>query len=156
MKWWIICSVTSKSEITPSCSGRIATMCDGVRPTISLASLPTAFTLLRRRDEMSMATTDGSLMTIPRFLTWTSVLAVPRSIPISSENSPKSQSTGLFTRNLSPQCAGHFNALAGAIIAFPGTYSRKITLEYTTRRQPPKKTLQSRGDLLPTRRRRAV
>jgi hypothetical protein len=35
----------------------------------------------------SIATTDGSLITIPRSRTWTSVFAVPRSIPMSREKS---------------------------------------------------------------------
>ena len=158
MKWWIICSVTSKSEITPSCNGRMATICDGVRPTISFASLPIAFTLLRLRDEMSMATTDGSLITMPLFFTWTSVLAVPKSIPISSEKSPNSQSIGLFTRNLAPQSAARINAPARVYGSYQsgrhrfqkqfrrtGTHStcgqihRKITLEYTTGDDAPKK-----------------
>jgi hypothetical protein len=51
-----------------------------------LASSPTARTwLLPART----ATTDGSRRTIPWSLTYTSVLAVPRSIPISFENNPK-------------------------------------------------------------------
>ena len=44
--------MTSKSAMTPSFIGRIATMLPGVRPSISLASLPTARTFLgplRRR-----------------------------------------------------------------------------------------------------------
>src|SRR5262249_1540838 len=88
---------TSKSEITPSCNGRTAIMCAGVRPTISLASLPMALTALRRREERSMATIEGSLITIPRFFTCTNVLAVPRSMPMSREKRPNSQSNGLFT-----------------------------------------------------------
>ncbi len=42
MKYVSICSVTSKSAMTPSFIGRMATMLPGVRPSISLASLPTA------------------------------------------------------------------------------------------------------------------
>ena len=80
MKYRIICSVTSKSLITPSRSGRMATMLAGVRPTIRFASAPIARTRLLR---VSMATTEGSLITIPRLRTVTSVLAVPRSIPTS-------------------------------------------------------------------------
>ena len=37
-----ICSVASKSAITPSLSGRIASMLSGVRPIIRFASCPTA------------------------------------------------------------------------------------------------------------------
>src|SRR5690606_34762245 len=77
----------------------MATMWAGVRPTISFASLPIALTWLRRLDDLSIATTEGSLITIPRFFTCTSVFAVPRSIPISSEKRPSSQSSGLITRN---------------------------------------------------------
>jgi hypothetical protein len=40
----------------------------------------------------SIATTLGSLMTMPRSRTWTSVFAVPRSIPISRENRPRKES----------------------------------------------------------------
>ncbi len=43
-KYLIICSVTSKSLMTPSRSGRMATMFAGVRPTIRLASAPIAST----------------------------------------------------------------------------------------------------------------
>ena len=57
-------------------------MLAGVRPTIRFASAPTART---RLVFASIATTDGSLMTMPRSRTWTSVLAVPRSIPMSRE-----------------------------------------------------------------------
>ncbi len=89
-KYLIICSVTSKSLMTPSRSGRTAMMLAGVRPTIRLASAPTART---RFVLASIATTDGSLMTIPRSRTWTSVLAVPRSIPMSREKRPRSRSS---------------------------------------------------------------
>src|SRR5204862_306321 len=39
------------------------------------------------------ATTDGSLMTIPRSRTWTRVFAVPRSIPMSREKRPRKRSS---------------------------------------------------------------
>ena len=42
MKYRIIFSVTSKSAMTPSFSGRTALMWPGVRPIIRFASLPTA------------------------------------------------------------------------------------------------------------------
>ena len=42
MKYRSICSVASKSAITPSLSGRIAVMLSGVRPIIRFASWPTA------------------------------------------------------------------------------------------------------------------
>jgi hypothetical protein len=57
--------VISKSAITPSFMGRMATMFPGVRPSISFASLPTASTLLPPRASCCTATTDGSLETIP-------------------------------------------------------------------------------------------
>jgi hypothetical protein len=76
--------------MTPSRSGRMAMMLAGVRPTIRFASAPIARTRLERA---SIATTDGSLMTIPRSFTWTSVLAVPRSIPMSRENRPRRRSS---------------------------------------------------------------
>ena len=88
-KYLIICSVTSKSLMTPSRSGRIAMMLAGVRPTIRFASAPIASTFLVFA---SMATTLGSLITMPRSRTWTSVLAVPRSIPMSREKMPRSAS----------------------------------------------------------------
>ena len=44
MKCLIISSATSKSAITPSRMGRMASMLPGVRPSISFASSPTAST----------------------------------------------------------------------------------------------------------------
>ena len=99
-KYLIICSVTSKSLMTPSRSGRTAMMLAGVRPTIRLASAPTART---RFVLASMATTDGSLITIPRSRTWTRVLAVPRSIPMSREKRPRIRSSML---GAGPSCVG--------------------------------------------------
>src|SRR5688572_13655473 len=51
----------------------------GVRPIISRASSPTA---TRRLSSSEIATTDGSLRTTPLPLTYTRMLAVPRSMPI--------------------------------------------------------------------------
>ncbi len=85
--WRIKClsmvAVMSKSAITPSFIGRTATMEPGVRPIISFACLPTASTVSVRT---STATTEGSRITMPLPFINTSVLAVPRSIPISFEN----------------------------------------------------------------------
>ena len=80
MKYRSMRSVTSKSAITPSLSGLTATMLPGVRPIMRLASTPTATTwpLL-----VLSATTLGSLSTMPRPRTYTSVLAVPRSTAMS-------------------------------------------------------------------------
>ena len=63
MKWRSICSVTSKSAMTPSLSGRIAEIVPGVRPSMRFASTPTAWTSPER---WSIATTDGSESTMPR------------------------------------------------------------------------------------------
>ena len=57
MKCRSICSVTSKSAITPCRSGRVALIVAGVRPIIRLASLPTAW--IAPLSE-STAITDGS------------------------------------------------------------------------------------------------
>ncbi len=62
MKCRNIASVTSKSAITPSLSGRTATIFAGVRPNMRLASSPTAST---RLVPACTATTDGSRKTIP-------------------------------------------------------------------------------------------
>src|SRR5829696_6491874 len=85
IKYASIFSVTSKSAITPSFRGLIATMLPGVRPSIRFAAEPTATTLSVL---MSIATTEGSESTIPCPLTNTMVFAVPRSIATSRPNSP--------------------------------------------------------------------
>jgi hypothetical protein len=71
--------------MTPSFSGRIALIVPGVRPSIRLASMPTAWT---SPDRESIATTDGSESTMPRPRTYTSVLAVPRSTAMSRPPKP--------------------------------------------------------------------
>ena len=68
MKCLIISSATSKSAMTPSRIGRMAWMLPGVRPSISLASWPTASTCLFPRWSM-IATTEGSFSTMPRLAT---------------------------------------------------------------------------------------
>src|SRR5712692_91541 len=88
MKYLIIFSVTSKSAITPSFIGRMATMFPGVRPSISLAALPTASTLL---EILLTATMDGSRTTMPRPSAKTSVFAVPRSMARSEEKMEKKE-----------------------------------------------------------------
>jgi hypothetical protein len=93
MKYFSIASVTWKSAITPSFMGRMATMFAGVLPSISLAVAPTARPFRSTSVvPFRTATTEGSFSTIPRPLTQTSVFAVPRSIPISTENLPSTQS----------------------------------------------------------------
>src|SRR5690625_4379677 len=62
IKYLNIVSVTSKSAITPSFNGRIASILPGVLPTMRYASSPTAKTLSLAR---SIATTAGSFKTIP-------------------------------------------------------------------------------------------
>ncbi len=74
--------------MTPSFMGRTATMLPGVRPSISLASLPTARTFFVPLPERWTATTDGSLETIPLPRTKVSVFAVPKSMARSLEKSP--------------------------------------------------------------------
>ena len=68
MKCLIISSATSKSAITPSRNGRIASILPGVRPSIILASSPTASTCCLPLT-FAIATTEGSFNTIPRPLT---------------------------------------------------------------------------------------
>ncbi len=58
-------SVISKSAITPSRRGRTASMLPGVRPNISLASVPTAITFFSPRGPRWTATTEGSQETMP-------------------------------------------------------------------------------------------
>ncbi len=66
--------------MTPSFKGRMAWMWAGVRPIMRLASTPTAN---GRPSRTLTATTDGSLSTMPRPRTYTTVLAVPRSTAMS-------------------------------------------------------------------------
>ena len=74
--------------MTPSFIGLMATMLPGVRPSISLASLPTAST---RPLTLLTATIEGSLTTMPRPLAYTQVLAVPRSMARSVERNDRSE-----------------------------------------------------------------
>src|SRR5262245_43699237 len=70
--------------MTPSFIGLMATMFPGVRPSMSLASFPTAST---RPFTLLIATIEGSLTTMPLPRAYTHVLAVPRSMARSLENS---------------------------------------------------------------------
>src|SRR5574341_873 len=103
-------SVTLKSAITPFFIGLMATMLAGVRPSMSLASLPTAtispLFLLR-------ATMEGSLTTMPRLLAKTSVLAVPRSMARSDEKILKRDRKFIvvWLIKLSPEKSFHINPL---------------------------------------------
>ena len=133
-KYLIICSVTSKSLMTPSRSGRTAMMLAGVRPTIRLASAPIART---RFVLASIATTDGSLITIPRSRTWTRVLAVPRSIPMSREKRPRRRSSMTAGRSFAlwsgvgrvaaaPRSRAVRIARARSAAGKPGQYTRGV------------------------------
>ena len=94
----------SKSAMTPLRNGRIAWMYDGVRPIMRLASMPTSSGRLSR---VLIATTEGSLSTMPMPRTNTSVLAVPRSIAISRPaNEKKSFNKESLTR-ASPRNFGY-------------------------------------------------
>ena len=107
IKYFSISDVTSKSAMTPSFRGRTADMEPGVRPIISLASLPTAMTMFSLT---SIATTEGSRMTMPLPFIYTRVFAVPRSIPISRLNNlhlslfflARRAPSGFFIRPLPP------------------------------------------------------
>src|SRR5680860_82244 len=90
-------SVMAKSAMTPSLIGRIATIFPGVRPTMRLASTPTANTVF---DCFSIATTEGSLRTMPFPRTYTSVVAVPKSMAKSLENHPRIS----LNPGMSPPC----------------------------------------------------
>jgi hypothetical protein len=63
----------------------------GVRPTIALACAPIAIGSLVR---FSIATQEGSFITIPFPRILINVFAVPRSMPISRENNPHNQFSG--------------------------------------------------------------
>src|SRR5437867_3958692 len=97
MKCCSIFSVTLKSAITPSFKGRMATMLPGVRPSMSLASRPTASI---SPVSLLMATIEGSLTTIPLPIANTRVLAVPRSIAKSEEKTLNKERK--FIPDLSP------------------------------------------------------
>ena len=86
MKYRSISSVTSKSAMTPSFMGLMATMLPGVLPSISLASVPTASTLFVN---LLMATMEGSSTTTPFPRAKTRVFAVPRSMAKSWEKDLK-------------------------------------------------------------------
>ncbi len=73
--------------MTPLFIGRTAWKPGGVRPRYSRAASPTAMPLSSTSlVPLRTATTDGSSSTMPRSRTNTSVLAVPRSMPTSTEN----------------------------------------------------------------------
>ena len=110
MKYSSMAWVISNSEITPSRRGRMAMMLAGVRPTIWRASAPIASA---RRLLFSIATQEGSLITMPRPRTLTRVLAVPRSMPMSREKRPSNQFSGVNTKHVlltgPGRTLGHFS-----------------------------------------------
>ena len=81
IKYLSIFDVAVKLDITPSLRGLIASILLGVLPIIFLASFPTAKTSFV---SLFIATTDGSLNTIPFPFTQATTVAVPKSIPMSS------------------------------------------------------------------------
>src|SRR5260370_25686911 len=106
--------------MTPSFMGLMATMLPGVRPSISLASLPTAST---SPVVLLIAPIDGSLTTMPLPRAYTSVLAVARSMARSLENMLNSE------RKLCERPAPLLNPLFDiAILPFPGEWSRLSNL----------------------------
>src|SRR5688500_3769587 len=79
--------------MTPSRIGLMALTLPGVRPIISRASSPTATS---RLSSSLIATTLGSLSTTPLPLTYTRMLAVPRSMPIFMRASLRAPSVQCF------------------------------------------------------------
>src|ERR1035437_9692331 len=94
--------------MTPSFIGRTAMMPSGVRPSMRFASRPTPLIFLVSR---SIATTEGSLSTMPSPFTYTSVLAVPRStaMALAGKNEPdlkKGQRMYVLTRAIIRDASG--------------------------------------------------
>ena len=86
MKCEIIWLVASKSAMTPAFIGRMTLSPCGVRPRYFLASAPTATIA---PSASSMATTEGSLSTMPCSGRYKRVLAVPRSMARFLARKPK-------------------------------------------------------------------
>jgi hypothetical protein len=82
-----------------------------------------------RRDRFSIVTQEGSLMTIPFPRTWTRVFAVPRSMPMSSENRPSNHLKG-------------FNANDESSFAI---VNRILDFNYTMQQDPPGSLVQWRN-----------
>src|SRR4030095_8665800 len=99
MKYVSIFSVTSKSAMTPSFIGLMATIFPGGPRSISLAPVPTASTL---PVTLLTATIEGSLTTMPRPLAYTQVLAVPRSMARSVERNERSEPRPILCRTMQP------------------------------------------------------
>src|SRR2546423_4678221 len=119
--------------MTPSFIGLIATMLPGVRPSISLASFPTAST---RPLILLIATIDGSLTTMPLPRAYTHVLAVPWSIARSLENSESIQ------RRLTRELLGDGGPASRSCWAWLGSPGHDAG---RTRRLPGRELSRSRG-----------
>src|SRR5262245_30626731 len=100
--------------MTPSFIGLIATILPGVRPSISLASLPTAST---RPLILLIATIEGSLTTIPLPRAYTHVFAVPRSIARSLEKSENTEPSAklLLLRHVNAVLARRLDLVHGHV-----------------------------------------
>src|SRR5438552_2499345 len=96
--------------MTPSRIGRTTEMLPGTRPGMARASSPTATTLLSRTPT---ATTHGSLMTIPCPFTYTSTLAVPRSIPSRFANMLSPRASDPRAPRFTEQPAAHLHPFDG-------------------------------------------
>src|SRR3546814_20929044 len=103
--------------MTPSFIGRIVVIPPGVRPSICLASVPTAATVRLPEPERSWrtATTDGSLSTMPCPRTKMRVLAVPRSIDRALENRPRN------FLNIGGECPGGMGDRKGVVSGKSGS-----------------------------------
>src|SRR5579864_1589739 len=101
--------------MTPSFIGRTAMIPSGVRPSMRFASRPTPLIFLVSR---SIATTEGSLSTMPSPFTYTSVLAVPRStaMALAGKKEPdlkKGQRIYGFARNAGGSGFGEVKVVSG-------------------------------------------
>src|SRR5262245_17925058 len=87
----------------------------GVLPSMALAALPTAMPSSRTSFVPFLtATTLGSFRMIPRPRTHTSVLAVPRSIPMSTEKLPRTHSRGFRNEAMESAEMGRRRGTRGA------------------------------------------
>ena len=116
--------------MTPSRRGRMATMLPGVRPSIWRASSPTFSSL---PVFLSMATTEGSLSTMPLPFTYTRTEAVPRSIPISFANVNivtfhlVISVVLLLAKKLADTLKNHYTGRGRILQAITGTFSHKFS-----------------------------
>src|SRR3989454_10905902 len=132
--------------MTPSFKGRIAVIEPGVLPSISLATSPTALPFWRTRlVPFFTATTLGSFSTMPSPLTHTSVLQVPRSMPMSMLNIPsKPSKITLPLLEASPRSAFTSAKADGATTRLRGNARRGDAPRAATR--PPGRARRGRTD----------